>query len=148
MTRRLKVLFLPPKEKGRDHLQRDVVAAVGAKHDLQIFDRTSPVAPQFAGVEVVIDEGGSQGTREMVDAATSTKLWQILGSGFDKFDLAYWEKKAIPVANCPGQFSAIALAECALMFMLMLSRGWNESQRNLKAGIFYSPWEWSLEMGG
>ena len=139
MTRRLKVLFLPPKEEGRDHLQRDVVAAVGPKHDLRVFDRNAPLAPQFAGVEVVIDEGGSQGTREMADAATSTKLWQILGSGFDKFDLTYWGTKAIPVANCPGQFSAIALAECALMFMLMLSRGWNESQRNLKAGIFYKP---------
>ena len=139
MTRRIKVLFLPPKEEGRDHLQRDVVAAVGPKHDLRILDRRAPLAPQFEGVEVVIDEGGSQGTREMADAATSAKLWQILGSGFDKFDLAYWERKRIPVSNCPGQFSATGLAECALMFMLMLARGWNESQRNLKTGIFYKP---------
>ena len=139
MAKRLKVLFLPPREEGRDHLQRDVVAAVGPKHDLRIFSRVAPLAPQFSGVEVVIDEGGSQGTREMADAATSAKLWQILGTGFDKFDLAYWEEKRLPVANCPGQFSAIALAECALMFILMLSRGWNEAQRNLKAGIVYKP---------
>jgi hypothetical protein len=51
MTRRIKVLFLPPKEEGRDHLQRDVVAAVGPKHDLRIFDRSAPLAPEFEGID-------------------------------------------------------------------------------------------------
>jgi phosphoglycerate dehydrogenase-like enzyme len=139
MARRLKVLFLPPREHGREHMQRDIVAAIGDRHDLSILDRDAPLAPQFAGVDVVVDEGGSQGTREMADVATSAKLWQILGSGFDKFDLEYWERKGIPIANCPGQFSAVALAECALMFMLMLSRNWNEAQANLREGIFYKP---------
>jgi hypothetical protein len=50
MTRRIRVLSLPPKEEGRDHLQRDVVAAVGPKHDLKMFDR-APLAPEFEGID-------------------------------------------------------------------------------------------------
>jgi lactate dehydrogenase-like 2-hydroxyacid dehydrogenase len=39
------------------------------------------------------------------------KLWQVLGTGSEKLDLAYWRQKKIPVANIPGQFSSVALAE-------------------------------------
>ena len=142
MAEQLTVLFLPHplgpsmfKPSGDD-----VVAAIGNRHDLRILDYDQPIAPQFDGVDVVIDHGGSAGTREMADAAAGTaRLWQILGTGFDHFDLEYWRSKNLPVANCPGVFSAVALAECAIMFMLMLARQYPVTQANLKQGELYRP---------
>ncbi len=149
MAERLTVLFLPHplgpsmfKPSGED-----VVAAIGDRHDLRILDYDHPIAPQFDGVDVVIDHGGSAGTREMADAAAGTaRLWQILGTGFDHFDLEYWRSKNLPVANCPGVFSAVALGECAIMFMLMLARQYPVTQTNLKQGELYRPF--GLELDG
>lgn len=137
-TPRLTVLYLPLPSLS-PWWQEEVVAAVGPHHDLRIFDPELPLAPQFEGVDVVLDTGGSVGTRAMVDAATSVRLWQILGTGLDHFDMDYWRSKGVPVANCPGPMSAIALAEHALMFILMLHRFFPESQRTLSSGSFYGP---------
>ena len=142
MPERLTVLFLPHplgpsmfKPSGDD-----VVAAIGDRHDLHILDYDQPIAPQFDGVDVVIDHGGSAGTQEMADAAAGkVRLWQILGTGFDHFDMDYWRSKQLPVANCPGIFSAVALAECAMMFILMLARQYPVTQTNLSQGELYRP---------
>jgi phosphoglycerate dehydrogenase-like enzyme len=148
MTRRLKVLFLPHpihtylfKPWGED-----VVAAIGDRHDLRILDHGRPLAPQFEGVEVVIDHGGSVGTREMLAAAKSARLWQVLGTGLDHFDLDHWRAQGMPVANCPGPFSAVALAECAMMLILMLTRRYPEALARLHAGQMYGPL--GLELDG
>ena len=149
MAERLTVLFLPHplgpsmfKPSGED-----VVAAISDRHDMHILDYDQPIAPQFDRIDVVIDHGGSAGTREMADAATGkVRLWQILGTGFDHFDLEYWRSKNLPVANCPGIFSAVALGECAIMFMLMLARQYPVTQTNLKQGEFYRPF--GLELDG
>ena len=142
MAERLTVLFLP-HPLGPSMFTpsgEDVVAAVGDRHDLRILDYDQPIAPQFDGVDVVIDHGGSAGTREMADAAAGkVRLWQILGTGFDHFDLKYWQVKNLPVANCPGIFSAVALAECVVMFMLMLARQYPVTQTNLEKGDLYRP---------
>ena len=105
MGKRLKVLFLPPPPYRDRQYKEDVLKTVGLKHDISVFDYHGPLAAQSEGVDIVIDEGGSHGTREMMDVSRSVKLWQILGTGFDHFDLAYCMEKKIPVANCPGQFS-------------------------------------------
>ena len=149
MAEQLTVLFLPHpldpsmfKPSGED-----VVAAVGERHNLRILDYSQPIAPQFEDIDVVIDHGGSAGTREMADAAAGkVRLWQILGTGFDHFDLDYWQSKNLTVANCPGAFSAVALAECAIMFMLMLARQYPVTQTNLKQGELYKPL--GLELDG
>jgi len=118
----------------------DVVCAIDDRHDLRILDYSRPIKPQFELVNVVIDHGGAAGTREMADAAASTaRLWQILGTGLDHFDLDYWRSKGIPVANCPGPFSAVALAECAMMFILMLTRRYPAALKNLHSGLMYEP---------
>jgi phosphoglycerate dehydrogenase-like enzyme len=139
MVKRQRVLFLPPPPHRDRQYAENVLQLVGAKHDISVINYEGALAPQFEGVDVVIDEGGSHGTREMMDVAGTVKLWQILGTGFDHFDLAYCKRKKIPVANCPGQFSAVGLAEMALMFLLMLSRRWQFTQANLQRGIQGEP---------
>lgn len=136
--KRLKVLFLT--QVGGDPLwEEEVIKAVAPRHDLAIYDRLKPLLDQFAGMEAVLDMGGSVGTREMYDAAREAKLWQILGTGLDHIDIAYMKTRGFAIANCPGQFSAVALAECAMMYILMLSRRFYETQANFKAGILHKP---------
>ncbi|MEC9379358.1 MAG: NAD(P)-dependent oxidoreductase [Candidatus Latescibacterota bacterium] len=136
--RRLSVLLLP-LEQLRSPWCDDVVSTVGDRHDIRLLDKTQAVGPQFAGVDVVIDQGGSVGTRQMMDAATDTRLWQILGTGFDHFDLDYIKARNILVANCPGQFSSTALAETAMMFILMLAHRYRAVHRNFRDGVLYEP---------
>src|SRR6266705_1956816 len=97
--KRLTVLFLPHPTRPEmfDPWGADVVAALGDRHNFRIYDKTQPLAPQFADVDVVIDHGGSAGTRAMLDAAGSARLWQVLGTGLDHFDLDYWRAKQMPV---------------------------------------------------
>ena len=136
--RRLKVLLLPLPEMFEPWCA-DVVDAIGDRHDLRILDPDAPLAPQFAGVEAVLDHGGSVGTRAMMDVAVDAELWQIIGTGFDHFDLAYVMARGIPVANCPGRFSAAALAEAAMMFALMLARRYRETAERFQTGQLYGP---------
>ncbi len=145
MSKRLKVLFFPPPPDLRKPWQQDVIDAVGPRHNLVLYNPDTSLASQFDKTAVVIDYGGIRATNEMADQAASVRLWQILGTGFDRLDVDYWRKKKIPVANCPGPFSAVALAECALMFMLMLARRWREIQTELRQGRLHRPYGSELE---
>jgi phosphoglycerate dehydrogenase-like enzyme len=145
MNKKLRVLLLKQPPHMRDPWMSDVLEALGSRYDLREYDKQLPLAPQFEEVDVVVDQGGSLGTREMADLCGSIKLWQVLGTGLDKLDLAYWREKGIPVANTPGQFSAVPLAECAVMYMIMLAHRWKESQQNLEKGIFYTPFGEELD---
>lgn len=139
-NRSLRVLFLPPGPSQKVPWFKDVLDSIGPRHILTVFDPNLDLEPQFSGVEVVVDFGGKLGTHKMADlAAGRVLLWQILGSGFDHFDIAYWNSRSIPVANCPGMLSSSPLADCALMFMLMLARQWNRSEENLQRGDLYNP---------
>ena len=142
--RRLKVLLLQ-MESMFEPWGADVIEAVGDRHDLALLDPGRPLEEQFAGVEAVIDQGGSVSTRAMMDAAVSARLWQLLGTGFDHFDLEYVKSKRIPAANCPGPFSGTALAEMAMMFILMLARRYREGERRFREGELYQPLSHELE---
>ena len=142
--RRLKVLLLQ-MESMFEPWGADVIEAVSDRHDLALLDPGRPLEEQFAGVEAVIDQGGSVSTRAMMDAAVSARLWQLLGTGFDHFDLEYVKSKRIPAANCPGPFSGTALAEMAMMFILMLARRYREGVRRFREGELYQPLSHELE---
>ena len=142
--RKVKVLYLP-LETVSNEWRHDVIAAIGQRHDLIIYDNNKPLAEQFEGVEVVLDTGGSVGTRQMYDAAKDVRLWQVLGTGLDHVDIAYMKTKDFMIANCPGDFSCVGLAECAMMFILMLSRRVYEAAHNFKNQVMYKPLGCELE---
>jgi len=148
MTKALNVLFMPHNtgpEMTKPWLD-EVDRVIGKDHNLRVFDDSQPLASEFEDVDVVIDLGGVSATNEIADLiAGKVRLWQILGTGIDHFDLEYWRAKKISVANCPGQFTADALAEGAMMFILMLTRRYSELQINFKRGIFYRPLGLALE---
>jgi phosphoglycerate dehydrogenase-like enzyme len=141
----LKILLLPPPPHREQPWREDLIRALNPGHHLTIWDRQSPLASQLDGIDVVIDASGAPATREMADLATSVKLWQLQSVGYDNFDVEYWRKKGIRVANVPGQLSATAVAECALMLMFMLSRSWSQAQANLQEQRLYLPMGHELE---
>ena len=155
MSQRLILLYIPHPflpNAGFTPWGEDVFNAIGDRHEIRTLDKNRPVAPQLEGVDMVIDLGGEAGSREgvseerrrlateLADASEGkVRLWQIVGTGFEHFDLDHWKNKGIPVANAPGQFSAVALAECAMMFILMLTRKYPVARENFKQGLVAQP---------
>jgi D-3-phosphoglycerate dehydrogenase len=111
------------------------------RHIVQLYDATLPLGPQLEGAQVVVDQGGSVGTPEIMKAAAEAgvQLWQILGTGLDHVDLTYLSECGLTVANTPGPFSAIALAEHSLFLMLYLLRHFPKVQQNIARGIRCDP---------
>jgi len=141
---RLKVLYLPDESTDPFWLD-NLVEQMGDRHDLSILDQTQPLAPQFQGIDVVLDFGGSVGTREMMDAATDAQLWQIIGTGLDHVDVEYLKSKGFMVTNCPGRLSGVALAECAMMFMGMLARQYKRTEQFFRDRKLWMPTVGDLE---
>jgi phosphoglycerate dehydrogenase-like enzyme len=91
-------------------------------------------------VKVVVDQGG-HATKEQIDAgaAAGVRLWQVLGTGVDHTEVEHMQSRGIAVANTPGQFSAVALAEHALLFVLCVAKNLRESEANTRIGRMYQP---------
>lgn len=119
----------------------DVCQPCIGRHEILLFDPKLPVDLQFEGVGVVVDQGGSVGTRPLMLAAKQhgVKLWQVLGTGLDHVDVDYLRECGLAAANTPGPFSAIALAEHCMHLMLFLLKQHRETQRNIAQGIRYAP---------
>jgi D-3-phosphoglycerate dehydrogenase len=141
----VKVLFIGLSGKEEPWLG-DVVRALDGAHELALFDHAGPPEPQFAGVRVVVDQGG-WATRAIIDAgaAAGVELWQVLGTGVDHSEVDYILASGIRLANTPGPFSAVALAEHALFLMLCLAKNLRAAEPNLRAGIQNLPVNDELE---
>ncbi len=113
----------------------EVIEELSKHHELRYFNYDKPVKPQFEGIDVVVQLNRS--TPEMMDAASEAgvKFWQLQSVGFEHFDLEYMKSKGIPVSNCPGIFSSVALAQTAMMFILMLAHKYNEAQDHIKESV-------------
>ena len=136
----MKVLFLG-QAGNLDPWFADVVEAIGETHTVALYDPRRSLSDQLDGVEVVVDQGGSVGTRETVQAARAAgvKLWQILGTGLDHVDVAFILDSGLAMANTPGPFSSVALAEHALLLMLCFAKQFPLLQQNVRGGTFYRP---------
>jgi D-3-phosphoglycerate dehydrogenase / 2-oxoglutarate reductase len=122
----------------------DFREAVGNKYAVSLYDPKSSISDQFGDVQVVVDQGG-WGSRDMIDAAKVVKLWQVIGTGLDHLDVRYILDKKIPLANTPGTFSGIALAEHALFLMFCFAKNLHLSVNNIRSGVFYHPMNEELE---
>lgn len=119
----------------------DVVAALEGAHQVELYDPEMPIGPQIDGAWVVVDQGGGVATRDVVEAAAAAgvKLWQVLGTGLDHVDVQYILDCGLPLANTPGPFSSIALAEHALFLMLYFAKNFPATQQHVRHGMFYQP---------
>jgi lactate dehydrogenase-like 2-hydroxyacid dehydrogenase len=137
----MRVLFLNRPPSPLQPWYDDFVAALDSRYPVERHDPSRPIAEQMSGVGVVIDHGGFGSDRTLVDAAVQAgvKLWQVLATGVDNVDTGYFREKGLPLANTPGPFSAIALAEHALFLMLALAKNYPASHRHVRAKRFYDP---------
>ena len=143
----MRVLYLPAYDS-TSSIPDDAIALAfdrAGRHELIVFDHSAELEPQFEGIDVVIDLGGSVGTRRMLHAATSARLWQVLGYGLDHFDLEYWGSQGMVTAHCPGPNSAVALAEFAMMQILMLARRYPEARASAEDQRWGFPFGMELE---
>ena len=145
--RRLEVLFLPhPVAAIASPWTTDVIEAVSARHNLRVFDRTQPVAPQMAGIEAIVDLGGNISPELLAAAADAgVKFLQVQTTGLDHVDVEGILSTGLLLAHCPGQLSSVALAQSAMMFILMHAHRYGEARRNFDAGKMYVPTGVELE---
>ena len=138
---RLKALLLHhPLARLRTPWSDDLIQAISERHDLAIFDCQEPAEPQFEGIEVVVDMGGNI-SGEMIDVAAQAgvKFIQVQTNGLDHVEVDKILGAGMTLAHCPGQFSSVALAEGALMFILLHARHYKECQSNFSEGKIYFP---------
>ena len=139
--RQLKVLFLPhPLDEVNVAWGRDLLTAIGDHHDLRVFDRDQPAEPQFQDVEAIVDVGGNI-RAEWVDFAKNAgvKYLQAQTNGLDHVEVDKIRDSGMMLAHCPGELSSVALAEGAMMFILMLAHRHGDAQRNFAAGKVFFP---------
>jgi phosphoglycerate dehydrogenase-like enzyme len=116
----------------------DFAQALGEGFEVVVWDPQRPFAEQVQGAVAIADIGAPL-SGSMIEEArdAGVRLWQMISAGYDHLDLEAFRASGIPVANTPGQFSATALAEHALMLMLLLVRRFRQSQEQLAEGVFF-----------
>jgi phosphoglycerate dehydrogenase-like enzyme len=135
----VKVLYIA-QPGNEEPWYEDFATALGDRFPHAVLDRERPLGPQFESVRVTVDQGG-HATRPMIDAGAEAgvELWQAVTTGLDHTEVEYILSKGIRLANTPGPFSAVALAEHVVFLMLFLAKTFRESERSLRAGIMYRP---------
>lgn len=118
----------------------DFLDAARGQLDVRVFDPGLPLPDQLASIHVVVDQGG-HATPAIIDAGSDAgvRLWQVVGTGLDHTEVDHILDRGIALANTPGQFSAVALAEHALFLVLALAKKLPEANRNCRAGRMYAP---------
>ena len=130
-------MFLPP-EGDINHNQIEIVESIGDRHDLRIYDHGLSAKEQFNDIEVVIDQGGSIGTREMMDEAKDTMVWQAMGTGLDHGDLEYMKSCGFTITHTTDASAEITniLAEVegtlGAYLALQQKSGGRADERNLR----------------
>jgi phosphoglycerate dehydrogenase-like enzyme len=119
----------------------DFASSLGEQLPHQVYDFDRSPETQFEGIKIVVEAGGSFATSPMIDAAArgGVRFWQIVGTGIDHVDVARFHDRNIQLANLPGAFSSVALAEHAFFGMLFFARHYHNTQRALQSRILCDP---------
>ena len=135
--------MLPPVLLITHRLPHAVEARATRDYDARLNTDNAGWAREGAEIARRASEMGAAGilcaVGDRVDSACinalppSVKIIATLGVGFDHIDLAAARVRGIVVTNTPGVLS-FAVAECALMLLLMAARRAGEGDRGVRAG--------------
>ena len=136
----MKILFMSQPQVLHP-LYDEFCAGAPEHYEIVLYQSELPARPQFGGVNVVVEVGGAVSTPELRDLGGEADLllWQILGTGLDDVDVTGFLRRGIRLANTPGQFSAVALAEHALFLMLLFAKRFQASQVSIEEQLFCVP---------
>ena len=145
--RQLNVLYVPhPTANLTVPWGDDLVKAVGEYHNLRIFDPHQDAEPQFEGIEAVVDLGGNINADLVgIAAGAGVKFVQAQTNGLDHVEVDKILGTGMMLAHCPGELSSVALAESAVMFMLVFAAQYNEGREKFDQGKCYLPTGIALE---
>lgn len=138
--RTLNVLFLPHPNDVLKSWNTEITDLISRTHNLSIFDRSASPRPQFENIEVIVDLGGNI-TKDLISIATAAgvKYLQAQTTGLDHVHVEEILNAGLTLAHCPGHLSSVALAQSAMMFILMHAHKYAEAHANFAAGKLYSP---------
>jgi len=76
---------------------------------------------------------------ELVDVAAraGVKFIQAQTNGLDHVEVDKIRDAGMMLAHCPGELSSIALAQSAMMFLLLLAHDYGNARQNFAAGKFF-----------
>lgn len=119
-------------------------ARLGSEHEVQVWDRRVPLTEALREVEVILPSNAT------IDAAAiaaprDLRLIQQPAAGIDGIDLAAAAARGVPVRNAPGT-NHQAVAEAALLLILMLARRYRQAAAAFEAASIGAPL--GLELGG
>ena len=143
---RLKVLFVPhPAPEVQVPWSEHVIEVVGSRHELSVLDRASALEPQFEGIEAIVDLGGNM-TEEEIELAgkAGVKFVQAQTNGLDHVKIDEVLDAGMMLAHNPGELSSVALAESAILFMLLIGSKYKEAQGNFASGRCFFPTRYQL----
>ncbi len=138
---RLKVLYMPhPNKDVKTPWGDDVMAAIGHDHDVRVYDRGRLAAEQFEGIEAIVDLGGNITLEEIAIAkAAGVGFFQAQTNGLDDVEVDAILNTGMAMAHCPGPLSSVALAQSAMMFILMLAHRYGKCQEALAQSRYFWP---------
>lgn len=139
--RKLNVLFLRhPVAELATPWSDDVIEVVSARHHLRIYDPDQPAAPQCEGIEAIVDLGGNIKAEVVpIAAAAGVKFLQVQTNGLDHIDVESILAAGLLLAHSPGEFSSVALAQSAMMFMLMHAHRYKEADQVFQSRNCFYP---------
>ena len=134
------VVFISELKKVRDPWHSDIETALGKRFDYSVYDSSRPAAEQFAGVRAVVDLGGGASRELLKDVAEAgVEFVQTQTNGLDHIDIDFISSLGLRLAHCPGELSSVALAQNAMMFILMLAGRYRQGMDVFDAGDVYFP---------
>ena len=134
------IVFISELDNVHGPWQSDIETALGKRFDYSVYDSSKPAAEQFAGTKAVVDLGG-RASRELLKqvADAGVEFLQTQTNGLDHIDIDFIKTLGLRLAHCPGELSSVALAQNAMMFILMLAGRYRQGMDVFNAGEIYSP---------
>lgn len=112
--------------------------------ELAFMDASIPISGQVGDADILIP-ALSVIDAQVIQAAPRLKLIAQVGVGLDGVDIDAATRRNVYVSNVPYG-SATSMGELTIALMLLLARGLNEAQANLRKGVFFLPL--GSELGG
>jgi phosphoglycerate dehydrogenase-like enzyme len=131
----MRVLF---SNKGFERL-RGIIETLFENHEVRYANILED--PHSLGWAEVLVKGTEPFTAEMLAHAPNLKMLCQWGVGLEGIDIEACTSRGIYVCNVPSgnTGNAEGVAEIALLHMLLLAKGYNKSQENLRKGKLFSP---------
>ncbi|MEZ4366163.1 MAG: NAD(P)-dependent oxidoreductase, partial [Kofleriaceae bacterium] len=115
----------------------EIARRLGPGFEVVPWDRAVPLTTAVADVDVVLPSNAPIGA-DVIAAAHRLRLIQQPAAGYEGIDLVAARAREVPVCNAPGT-NQVAVAEAAILLLLMLARRVPEAARAFAAAEIGAP---------